>query len=204
MITNTTNTTTTNTVNNTATLVEMVQMSFYASDTVTLFLKQWSIDGNKTLFIVAIISLCVLCILYEGLKVARQYLLTNRTNNTLRGDGTSDAHLMEIPPPMWSMRDCRLGAHVLQTFLHVVKVCMGYALMLAVMSFNVWLCVAVVGGMGLGYWLFGWATLPVFWKKILLRFIFFPLKRNMGNTVALTLHHQNKFCLEHFNVFKIP
>nr|KAG5698344.1 hypothetical protein BaRGS_010930 [Batillaria attramentaria] len=46
--------------------------------------------------------------------------------------------------------------HLLQTALYVVQFLGGYILMLAVMSYNVWLLVGGVAGLGLGYFFFGW------------------------------------------------
>ena len=46
--------------------------------------------------------------------------------------------------------------HFLQTILHVVQVTVSYFLMLIFMTYNVWLCLAVVLGAGFGYFVFGW------------------------------------------------
>lgn len=46
--------------------------------------------------------------------------------------------------------------HLLQTFLHIVQISVSYFLMLIFMTYNVWLCLAVLFGATLGYFLFGW------------------------------------------------
>lgn len=46
--------------------------------------------------------------------------------------------------------------HFLQTFLHMVQMVISYFLMLIFMTYNTWLCIAVVLGAGVGYFLFGW------------------------------------------------
>jgi len=48
------------------------------------------------------------------------------------------------------------GTHMAQTVLHVVQVIVSYFLMLIFMTYNVWLCLAVVLGAGTGYFVFGW------------------------------------------------
>ena len=45
---------------------------------------------------------------------------------------------------------------VAQTVLHVFQVTLTYCLMLVFMTFNVWLCLALVFGAGLGHFLFSW------------------------------------------------
>ena len=48
------------------------------------------------------------------------------------------------------------GSHLTQTVLHVVQVFVSYCLMLVFMTYNVWLCLAVILGAGAGYFFFGW------------------------------------------------
>lgn len=46
--------------------------------------------------------------------------------------------------------------HILQTLLHLIQVSVSYILMLIVMLFNLWLCLAIVSGAAVGYYFFGW------------------------------------------------
>uniref|UniRef100_A0A182M4W1 Copper transport protein n=1 Tax=Anopheles culicifacies TaxID=139723 RepID=A0A182M4W1_9DIPT len=46
--------------------------------------------------------------------------------------------------------------HLYQTALHILQVTTSFLLMLIFMTYNTWLCLAVVLGAGLGYFLFGW------------------------------------------------
>lgn len=46
--------------------------------------------------------------------------------------------------------------HFLQTIIHIIQLVIGYCLMLIFMTYNIWLCIAVALGTGLGYWLFSW------------------------------------------------
>lgn len=48
------------------------------------------------------------------------------------------------------------GSHVLSTCLHFIQMTLAYLLMLVVMTFNTWLCLAVVLGSTLGYFFVGW------------------------------------------------
>ena len=47
-------------------------------------------------------------------------------------------------------------AHIIQTLMHVVQLIVSYLLMLVFMTFNLYLCAAVVLGSGVGYFLFRW------------------------------------------------
>lgn len=46
--------------------------------------------------------------------------------------------------------------HFFQTFLHLIQVTLSFLLMLIFMTYNTWLCLAVVLGAGTGFFLFGW------------------------------------------------
>ncbi|GFO20063.1 high affinity copper uptake protein 1 [Plakobranchus ocellatus] len=47
------------------------------------------------------------------------------------------------------------GRHLVLTCLHMLQVIFSYCLMLVFMTFNLWLCLALVLGMGVGYFTFG-------------------------------------------------
>jgi len=46
--------------------------------------------------------------------------------------------------------------HVCQTLIYVLQMILAYALMLIVMCYNVWVCLSVVIGHGIGYFLIAW------------------------------------------------
>ena len=50
--------------------------------------------------------------------------------------------------------------HLVSTMLHLIQISLAYILMLIVMTFNTWLCLAVVIGSTLGYFLIGWKRPP--------------------------------------------
>lgn len=66
-------------------------------------------------------------------------------------------HVQENPPPAGGGSKLKVFCswmHLLQTFLHVLQVFISFLLMLVFMTFNVWLCVAVLLGAGVGYYIF--------------------------------------------------
>ena len=51
--------------------------------------------------------------------------------------------------------------HLVSTGLHFIQMTLAYFLMLIVMTYNTWLCLAVVFGASLGYFLVGWKKTSV-------------------------------------------
>ncbi|KRY67869.1 High affinity copper uptake protein 1, partial [Trichinella pseudospiralis] len=47
-------------------------------------------------------------------------------------------------------------AHIIQSTLHMIQLFFSYMLMLVVMTYNIWLLLAVIVGCGVGHLLFGW------------------------------------------------
>ena len=45
--------------------------------------------------------------------------------------------------------------HFIKTFLHVLHNAIGYFLMLAFMTYNYWICLSILIGIGIGYFIFG-------------------------------------------------
>jgi len=101
-------------------------------------------------------------ILYEGLKFFREVMLQNSLasetpvryiDNKTTDNGTGPEVVnqqMSVASRMFS------SGHLIQTVLHVLQVFISYCLMLVFMTYNVWLCLAVILGAGFGYFLFGW------------------------------------------------
>ncbi|XP_057308862.1 high affinity copper uptake protein 1-like [Hydractinia symbiolongicarpus] len=134
-----------------------VMNMYFTTNDVTLFIEGWTTDDQKYL-VGFCFMLGIMAILYEGLKVFRQLLLTNEnTSYPVQTKGSINGVVTRSPPSMkllsWS--------HFLQTMLHMLQVFVGYLLMLAFMTYNVWLCVAVVVGSGVGYFAFGWKTATI-------------------------------------------
>lgn len=61
--------------------------------------------------------------------------------------------LLELHFSRYSMTS---PGHIIQTLLHVVQSTASYILMLVFMTYNVWLCLALVLGLAVGYFFFGW------------------------------------------------
>ncbi|RZC43215.1 high affinity copper uptake protein 1 [Asbolus verrucosus] len=142
-----------------------MSMSFHTGYQETVLFDQWKFSTVGGL-IGSMIGIFFMAALYEGLKYYREFLFW-KTYNALqyravtipeKGVVSEDNQIVHMvgevihkqPPTMLSLM------HFYQTALHMIQMVLSYFLMLIFMTYNVWLCLAVVVGAGVGYFLFGW------------------------------------------------
>ncbi|CAG5116249.1 unnamed protein product [Candidula unifasciata] len=101
-----------------------------------LLFPQWVLNGKKETYLTCLL-LVVLGIAYQGIKFARQQY----------GRRCRNLHCK---------RYILNKGHLLQTLMYLLQFIGGYALMLAVMTYNIWILISVLAGFGLGYLFFGW------------------------------------------------
>ncbi|XP_043860581.1 high affinity copper uptake protein 1-like [Dromiciops gliroides] len=106
----------------------------------------------------AFVAIFLLAMFYEGLKIAREILL-HKSQVSIRQTS------VPVPGPNGTMltethnktkQQMLSFPHLLQTVLLVIQVVFSYILMLIFMTYNAYLCIAVVAGAGTGYFLFSW------------------------------------------------
>ncbi|KAE8750996.1 hypothetical protein FOCC_FOCC002424 [Frankliniella occidentalis] len=141
-------------------------MIFHFGFNETILFDCWKTTSPTTLF-ASCLGIIILSALYEGLKYFREYLFWKSYNKNVQ------YRSVEIPGNKNVVRDDQVVTmvgevitkqplsmfsrmHALQTFLHVIQLTISYLLMLIFMTFNVWLCISVVFGAALGYFMFGW------------------------------------------------
>jgi copper transporter 1 len=141
----------------------MMMMTFHGGYCETVLFEWWKVSGAGGL-VASMVVIFILALLYEALKYYRLNMSLNGYVSKQCGDiertcgpgcrGATNAQESSgrKQPTMLSL------VHGLQTFLQIVQVLLSYFLMLVFMTYNVWLCVALVIGAGLGYFLFGWKT----------------------------------------------
>ena len=147
----------------------MMQMTFYISTRVTCLFDFWDV---KTTTGMAGTCACwfVLAIFYQGLKFTRGYVqkscecsepssliakvLASRSPspqyNTLPEGGNTHS----VGAGGLVVRTVNWKLHLTQTALQMVQTAMSYFLMLVVMTYNLWLCLAVLFGDAMGYLIF--------------------------------------------------
>lgn len=166
----------------------MMKMYFHGGYEEVILFDFWRINTIWGL-IGSMVAVFILSVAYEGIKLLREYLFRkfmqpSSCYNTLSsspthpnnpmGDEASSSSVEQVessaPQPMnsesiaiktietsmWSR------GHLILTLLHMVQVTLAYMLMLVFMTYNSWLCVAVVLGFTTGYFLFGWRKMVVF------------------------------------------
>uniref|UniRef100_A0A8C1D714 Copper transport protein n=2 Tax=Cyprinus carpio TaxID=7962 RepID=A0A8C1D714_CYPCA len=136
----------------------MMQMTFYFGYKNVELLFAGLVINTPGGMVGACIGVFLLAVFYEGLKIAREFLLRrNQVNvryNSMPVPGADGTVLMETHKTVGS-RMLSL-AHFFQTFLHIIQVVVSYFLMLVFMTYNGYLCIAVAAGAGFGYFLFSW------------------------------------------------
>ncbi|KAL5500466.1 hypothetical protein EMCRGX_G012031 [Ephydatia muelleri] len=126
----------------------------------TLLFPSWNISTVQGL-VGSIFAMLFLSIFYEGLKSFREYLM----HVAVKSLGASSNSCSDAKPapgkPNW--RSIFLGKsklplliHVIQSILQMIQIGVAYLLMLAVMTYNGWIFLAIVFGSGIGYLIFGW------------------------------------------------
>ncbi|CAB0044024.1 unnamed protein product [Trichogramma brassicae] len=124
-----------------------MSMAFHGGYCETILFEGWKISSLGGL-IGSIIGIVIMAALYEGLKYYREYLFWKDLQ--LAAVSMLGEVVHRQPPTMLSWM------HAFQTSLHIVQIILSYFLMLIFMTYNSWLCAAVVVGAAIGYFLFGW------------------------------------------------
>lgn len=143
-----------------------MKMYFHASNEATILFYSWTTTTAAGMFGSCVVIM-ILAALYEALKVFRERLFYSADVNEKQyhnGESqripTDENHVTIAQPSgkskSFSGTKMFSKAHFVQTLLHVVQLGISYLLMLIFMTYNVWLCLSVVVGAGLGYFLFGW------------------------------------------------
>lgn len=120
-----------------------MQMSFHGGTCEIILFPSWATTETGQ-FVGAWIGFFLMALLYEGLKFYREILAQRETRSCAQGVQRTLRNAMTDK------------LHIVQTLLHLIQVSVSYILMLIVMLFNLWLCLAIVTGAAVGYYFFGW------------------------------------------------
>ncbi|XP_039492551.1 high affinity copper uptake protein 1 [Drosophila santomea] len=144
-------------------------MVFHAGHCERILWRGW-VASTVTEFVLSALAIFLVSFLYEALKFLRQQLARREARKESERLATEQRRKNEAPAaggccsetPLAEPREQtywqRLFAstHIVQSVLNLLQIVISYLLMLIFMTFNYWLCLAVILGLGLGYFFFGW------------------------------------------------
>lgn len=133
-------------------------MHFIFSDEAVLLFDFWRVH-SPTGMALSVLVVLLLAVLYEGIKVAKAKLLHKTLENL--PNTTSQQLILESDQDSTGSRSTPADGHCLRWFLcyfgqslvHVIQVVLGYFVMLAIMSYNTWIFLGAIVGLGVGYYL---------------------------------------------------
>ncbi|XP_028895508.1 high affinity copper uptake protein 1-like [Zeugodacus cucurbitae] len=132
-------------------------MLFHAGHCEQILWKAWT---ARTIleFSLSAIAIFLLAFLYEGVKFFRQFLLRRALEKLSKNKEKTDVVCSTIAglKNKQLFKQIIAPQHLLQTLLFLFQVTLSFLLMLIFMSFNYWLCLSILLGLTVGYFLFGW------------------------------------------------
>lgn len=136
-------------------------MTFHVGNCEAILFKSFTVRTAGE-FASAVVVIFLISIAYEGLKFWREKLYNDYATETATVCSSIKASTSELTSNKQSGNKKSIREllthkiHIIQTVLHFMQVTLSYCLMLIVMTFNVWLVLAVVVGAAFGYFFFGW------------------------------------------------
>lgn len=150
--------------------MDMSQYFNTKKDFMHFIFKELHISGTKGLVGVCFVFL-VLTIILEATKSLMFYLSARlkqhpltygQTNRSIQDDRAPLFSAIMIPSSIDRIKRLRVRFHIGGFAVHVFNVFLGYIIMLAVMTYNVYILVAVIVGSGLGHLVFGAITAVIY------------------------------------------
>ncbi|CAJ0955679.1 unnamed protein product, partial [Mesorhabditis belari] len=148
--------------------MEMMKMFLHFGEREKILFSWWK-TGSAAGLILSLVVVFMLCIFYEAIKGFRFFIAIQherQKRDILRNRPASPSaeprdniseHSISFAPLLrlnGSTRNLFTAYRVVQALLYGVQAILAYVLMLIVMTFNVWLILAVVIGEAVGYFLF--------------------------------------------------
>lgn len=149
-------------------------LQFHAGNCESILFKSIKVTTGEQ-FASAAVIIFIIAIAYEGLRFWREKLHNDYTTQNAQSCQSSTK---DGPPARKTIRYtmewlckyltannfffCKFRQlltqkiHLIQTLMHMIQVTVSYALMLIVMTYNVWLVLAVILGATVGFFFFGW------------------------------------------------
>ncbi|RNA32773.1 high affinity copper uptake 1-like [Brachionus plicatilis] len=112
--------------------------------------------NNLIELLVSCIALMIIAILYEALKLFRDRITASKLVKRHKVEMESSTSKTQCSTKQQSYKEKLLSTeHFIQTILHVIQFTISYFIMLAFMTYNYWLCLSILIGIGIGFFFFG-------------------------------------------------
>ncbi|KAK4277285.1 hypothetical protein QN277_015302 [Acacia crassicarpa] len=128
----------------------MMHMTFYWSKTVTLLIDSWKTD-SWTSYLLSLLACLLASAFYQYLENRRLRL---KAITFQKPSATAPQNQIPLLRSNLAGDKAKLGVKLAGAFLFGFNSAIGYLLMLAVMSFNIGVLVAIVIGLAIGYFFF--------------------------------------------------
>lgn len=145
----------------------MMKMYFHLGYDVNIVIYGWDATTTATL-VGTVIAVFLLAVGYEFIKFSRMFVVrdlarrsrahshsvaeeTETMASTQHPDGNNIAIAISSPPNPNSYLNVR---HVTRSLLYCLQVTVSFTLMLFVMTFNIWIFLAIILGLTVGHFLF--------------------------------------------------
>ncbi|XP_073820069.1 high affinity copper uptake protein 1-like isoform X2 [Musca autumnalis] len=155
-----------------------MNMAFHTGYQECILWHDW-LTETVTEFVFSALALFVAAFIYEAIKFLREYLqrrtaieaaqLRAKNSNSPQSicnapadEPASTSSRMPLINEKTYLEKILAKPHLIQASINVIQVIMSYLLMLVFMTYNYWLCLAVVMGLSLGYLFFGWIKQDVY------------------------------------------
>lgn len=125
----------------------MMQMTYYWGSTVTVLFDSWNTEGDSLYYSVTLIFLFLLAVGSEAWAAVSAYF-RGFTTKKLRGTKVTSKIASYV-----GTREQNL-LYVCGAFFYTIKLILGYQLMLAVMTYNVGISIAIFSGAFVGNFVF--------------------------------------------------
>ncbi|XP_033731927.1 probable low affinity copper uptake protein 2 [Pecten maximus] len=127
------------------------------------FFKGLDVESTSALVVTCLV-VGAMTFLLEGAKMLMLYWSARIAQNPLTYGFTDTEDLddrddltasLMIPSSLEQIRSRRIKYHCLGMLTHTFNLLTGYIIMLAVMTYNVWITIGVIAGSGVGFFIFG-------------------------------------------------
>lgn len=135
----------------------MMHMTFYLGTQVTMWFDCWRVTGWLG-YSFTLLAVLALSLFHEWLATCRAALMKKNKRKTKRStlptSVIAPANITAITTDHGELAIINVAENLMNAILFGINVGAGYLLMLAVMTFNVGVCLTIVVGLSMGFFIF--------------------------------------------------